>query len=158
MNDAEHFVVIEIPTLMWPDHLRIPTQYFRLLVAADTGNISSIQIAEFAGTAPRNGMVYCCSWGPDCERFHDIVDEVVAADEQSRRTVAGSAADDTVMTTWHANERLEDAVEFLTSDALPSNGYAVDCKSCVLLSVANPAWTKTIRDYLRKAGATIDLL
>jgi hypothetical protein len=43
-------------------------------------------------------------WGPDCEQTHDLIDEMVVAD--------GSDPDRFLMTSWHADETLDDAREF----------------------------------------------
>jgi hypothetical protein len=56
---------------------------------------------------------YFCSWGPDCERFHDIVDEVLMEDDVGEQKFAGPNSIDVIMTTWHAKDSLEDAIDIL---------------------------------------------
>jgi hypothetical protein len=74
------FAVMEISSLNWPS-TSLPSKRFRLFVAADARAVNTDEIARFATDALDSGMVYCCTWGPDCERLHDIVDEVVVEDE-----------------------------------------------------------------------------
>jgi hypothetical protein len=58
---------------------------FRLFVAADVMGVAVGAIGQFAHTALATGMVYFCTWGPDCQRFHDIVDETITLDEIGER-------------------------------------------------------------------------
>jgi hypothetical protein len=58
-----------------------------------------------------------------CEKFHDIVDEVVVNDELGERRFAGPIANDTVMTTWHEHETLEQALDFFVTSAVPTQGF-----------------------------------
>ena len=62
--------------------------------------------------ALRSGMVYFCAWGPGCERFHDIVDEVVVEDQMGERIFVGNNESDTIMTTWHDDEPLHEVSIF----------------------------------------------
>jgi hypothetical protein len=147
LMSVDRFVIVETPSLTWPADLQISSKYFRLFVAADTTSTSSDQIAAFARNALMSGMVYCCSWGPDCERFHDIVDEVwIASDQSSDRLLVRPGIADTVMTTWHDDETLEDALEFFVHSALPTNGYEAKSSFWVAVAVANSNWTKVMRE------------
>lgn len=47
--------------------------------------LSTKTVSEFAQAALKSGMVYSAGWGLDCERSHDIVDEVVVEDEIGQR-------------------------------------------------------------------------
>src|SRR4051795_13082871 len=77
--------VVSLQSLQWPDALKIPSKRFRLCVAADVRSIDTPKLADFGGMALKKGMVYFCAWGPDCERFHDIVDEVIVMDDLGQR-------------------------------------------------------------------------
>ena len=81
MPSEKPFQVAELPSLGWPSALVIPSMRFRLFVAADVMGVAVDVIGEFAHSALTRGMVYFCAWGPDCERFHDIVDETITLDE-----------------------------------------------------------------------------
>ena len=77
MPIENHGCVVELARLTWPVALQIPMGRFRLFVAADTTATTTEALADFAYTSLKRGMVYFCAWGPSCERFHDIVDEVI---------------------------------------------------------------------------------
>ena len=84
MAGEKFFSVVQIDSLRWPIDIQIPNGRFRLFVAADVTGLSTKLMSEFAVAAMKSGMVYFCAWGPGCERFHDIVDEVVVEDQIRR--------------------------------------------------------------------------
>lgn len=144
MISGKPFHLIELTSLAWPESLRLPSHRFRLLVAADVTAINAVIIQKFAHAALSNGMVYFCVWGPDCSRFHDIVDEVIAYDDATLRSFAGPSGSDTVMTTWHADESLNEAIEYFLGFACPTDGFASDSEYWLAISLGNAEWTRNI--------------
>ena len=98
------------------------------------------------------GMVYCCTWGPECERVHDIIDEVRIQDELGPRQFAGPNANDVIMTTWHDDESLADAIDFFLICTCPSDGLAEGSDSWLAISVANSGWKDEIEAALALAS------
>jgi hypothetical protein len=96
-------------------------------------------------------MVYFCSWGPGCERFHDIVDELIAEDDVSERSFAGPTKNDVVMTTWHERDSLEEALDFFATCAVPADGLAPDSGFRLVICVDNPDWKATANRFLELA-------
>jgi hypothetical protein len=109
MTRVRRFSVVELTSLRWPATLQTPLPRFRLFVAADITGSTVEFLSEFAESALRHGMVYFCAWEPDCERFHDVVDEVILEDDLGRHLFVGPTENDTVMTTWHTNNTLNEA-------------------------------------------------
>ena len=66
--------------------------------------MSTIEISDIANWALDQGAVYVCVWGPDCERVHDIIDEVIV------NRNPGETDEDVIMTTWHDDEALNEAL------------------------------------------------
>ena len=122
------FAVLDLPQLVWPANISIPSRRFRMLVAANVDSLTSETMAEFARCALKRGMVYFCAWGKGCERFHDIVDEVMVVAESSGPE---ETSEDVVMTTWHKDQSLEEALDFLATCACPTDG---------LMREANTGW------------------
>jgi hypothetical protein len=112
--------VIEVASLSWPSALHIPSRRFRLFVAADVTGDTTEVISEFTLAALKSGMVYFCAWGPDCSRFHDIVDEVILGDDLDERLFVRPNAEDHIMTTWHERDRLHEALDFFIDWAQPT--------------------------------------
>jgi len=145
------FAVVQLTNLAWPPLLSLPTTRFRLLVAADVREVGDGAIAQFASAALNAEMVYFCAWGPDCERFHDIVDSVLVNDDKGARRYAGPRPEDIVMTTWHDDESLEEALDFLATCAVPTDGLTPDSSFRLVMCVDNPSWAATATQFLRSA-------
>jgi len=77
MTEGKEFSVIQLPTFDWPKSHCVPSPRFRLFVAADVTSVSTDTLSDFSLGALNGGMVYFCAWGNGCERFHDIVDEIL---------------------------------------------------------------------------------
>jgi len=88
-----------------PDDLQLPSRYFACFLAWDASGVSHDVIGAVAQKLVRQGAVYFCTWGSDCERVHDIIDE-----ERVRVDPTGESV---IMTTWHRDERLSEAMWFL---------------------------------------------
>lgn len=140
MAEQKRFTVVEVPVLEWPTSLTLATRRFCLFIAADSSGSTADVISEFALAALHQGMVYCAVWGPGCERFHDIIDEMVARDGLNERRFVGPTPNDVIMTTWHADESIEEALEFFTMSALPTEGLLADSDFRVVACIGNPEW------------------
>ena len=150
MPEHNQFAIVTLDTLVWPDSLKIPSQRFRLFVAADTNKTSVEALSQFAESALARGMVYFCAWGPGCQRFHDVVDEI--RDEVFRQgRFTPPTPDDTVMTTWHDDEDLEEALFFFATCAYPTDEYAIDSEYWLAICVGNPEWAETAEDFLHSS-------
>ena len=90
------------------------------------------------------GAVYFCCWGPDCERTRDIADEVVQV-----KGVEGNT-ESVIMTTWHDNEELTDALEFSLISAEPDNDFSAVCDAVLAISVGSMNWAAQTEFFLAK--------
>jgi hypothetical protein len=148
VEQEEKFAVIEVPKLEWPTTFEVPSKRFRLLVAADLRGVNTKAISDFAHSALKRGMVYFCSWGPGCERFHDIVDEVIVGDGVTDKEFSGPSKNDVVMTTWHDDQTLEETLDFLATCAVPTDGFAPDSDFRLVISIDNQPWAAQARKFL----------
>jgi hypothetical protein len=84
------------------------------------------------GTLPERalgqGAVFVAAWGPECETVHDIFDETIVGQ-------GGGDEDTTVLTTWHADESLEDALTSFLEVAHPAPAHAEACRAWVFFPV-----------------------
>jgi hypothetical protein len=80
------------------------SRYFTLLLACDASVLSDGDMICGVEPLVKRGLVYLSAWGQDCERVHDLVDQIVV-----RADLEGVEEDDLLMTTWHTDEPLEDA-------------------------------------------------
>lgn len=132
-----------IHDLTLPPDLRIPTKYFRLLLAADLNDIDNAQLVGFSRELLERGIVYFCAWGKDCERIHDCMDEVIVAKELASESCV------TPVTTWHGDESLEEATEFLRDFTKPYDEYESDSYFWLALALKNEDWAATMRSVLQ---------
>jgi hypothetical protein len=151
MIENKDFAVIQLPDLRWPSSIQLPSKRFRLLVAADVTNVDTDAISNFASAALNCGMVYFCAWGPDCERLHDIVDEIIVKDDLGERRFTGPTANDVIFTTWHSKESLREALDFFATCAEPTEGFLADSGFRLVICAGNPKWVATARKSLQVA-------
>jgi hypothetical protein len=119
-----------------------PNDSFILLLAVDATREASPQLVAAAERLLSRGARYVCVWGPDCERLHDCFDEAAAI------AFSEPTGDDVIMTTWHADERLDQAIWFALNSAFPTPAYSKAADTVLIVSVANPAWAAEASEYV----------
>jgi hypothetical protein len=145
--------VVECQSLNWPSDLLVPSKRFRLFVAADVSHSSVEEISTFAEAALARGMVYFCAWGPSCEKFEDIVDEIVVGDGSDGAGYEGPTRNDVIMTTSHKTHTLDEALDFFAEWAIPTEGFAPDSDYWVAVTVNNDNWASVVSGRLRQTGS-----
>jgi hypothetical protein len=114
------------------------SRHFGLFVALDARSLDANKIAQLAGYLLEKGLVYLCAWGPDCERVHDIFDEVaVQRDPEQNEPV--------IMTTWHSDETLQEALCFFVNSAFPDDAYERTCNEWIVSPIGHPEWGQIVR-------------
>jgi hypothetical protein len=138
--------IVELPNLeSLPANLNITGPHFACLVLCDSHEYDANAIGSFAESLLVQGAVYVCAWGPDCERVHDIFDEeIVGGGPEVPRFSDG------VMTTWHDNEDLDDALFFFLLCTYPDDEFSETCCSALVISVGNSDWADLARAALSK--------
>ncbi|MGC1490061.1 MAG: hypothetical protein WA798_01730, partial [Candidatus Acidiferrum sp.] len=115
------------------------SKHFGLFLALDAVAIDVERIRRVAEKLLRRGLVYLCTWGSDCERVHDIFDEVdVRMDPEQQKPV--------VMTTSHSDESIEEAVWYFVNCAFSEEAYLPTCLDWIFAPVGNREWEKAIRE------------
>jgi hypothetical protein len=140
--------IVDLGRLAWPAW-DLPTKRFRLFVAANTTRVPACQISAFAQAALAKGMVYLCVWGDGCQRFHDIVDQVILEDDAGERKFGGPGPHDVIMTTWHDHDSLEEALAFFARCAIPIAGLLDDSEYWLAVCVGNSKWASVAARFLR---------
>ena len=122
--------------------VNIHSKHWVLFIAMDARLMSVDEISNIANWALDQGAVYVCVWGPDCEQVHDIIDEVLV-DRNPDPT-----DEDVIMTTWHDDETLEEALWFAVNSAFPAGAYTETCKTLVAVAVGSEDWGSEIAKKL----------
>lgn len=129
-NGVERYLyVVTIPVLEeWPtataaDEWSVPeSERFALLLAMDASGVDAGVIGELAGWCIERGLFAASLWGTECERVHDVFDEMDVYLELEKRD-AGLVVGRTpvLMTSWHADQSLEDTLDFFWSWSQPGD-------------------------------------
>ncbi len=120
----------------FPHLFALSSPHFPAFLAADFTAIESSAIRALARALVNAGCVYFCTWGPDCERAHDIIDEVCFYIVPP------------IMTTRHAKETLEQALWFFAFNAIPDSRYAGTATNALAISIENTGWQQLINNRL----------
>lgn len=97
-------------------------------------------LGRFAQKAIDKGVAYICTWGEGCERMHDIFDETVVWQEVSKNKEIPC-----IVTTWHTNDSLDEALWFALNNTHPDDFYFETCKSVLVTAVENKDFDKHLR-------------
>jgi hypothetical protein len=108
---------------------------FVCLLAWNADAVSNDNIARVARAVLDAGCCYVCCWGPRCQTVHDIFDEVA---------IERSDGHDLIMSTWHEDEPLTDAIWFSVFCAEPDASVG-SCGAVLGISIDNPSWAAEIR-------------
>jgi hypothetical protein len=136
--------VLELPSLdELPATLNLPGQYFGLFLVIDARQVTDETIRRLASSLIRVGMAYICIWGPDCERVHDLFDEVIVGLNPNE------SVESVKMTTWLAKEGLDGALWHFLNVAFPADDYWNECKAELVVVVDNQKWASHIRARLK---------
>jgi hypothetical protein len=119
---------------------------FILFVAAKASAEDELEIRRFAVDAVDAGCAYICAWGEGCEQVHDLFD------------VASIAADRFVMSTWHDDESLAEALWFALCNAWPDDDqFPNAAEATVILAVEEP-WLAEVRELVADQEAFTKLV
>ena len=122
----------------WPDGgLNLASPRFVLFLAIDGREVTDAGFRAFASKALNQGAVYFCVWGPEAERLHDLVDAEALAWNDS--------PDQVVMTTWHWDEPLSEALWFAVHGAVPDEAYEEGCDVVLAVAVEQGYWARHSR-------------
>src|SRR6266511_2170356 len=85
---------------------------FGLFLAVESTEGNQEDLRNLA-TEVASRVIYVCVWGPGCSLTHDLFDLVLVESGISDRY--------TVMTTWHPDESLPEALRFFARAAFPAD-------------------------------------
>ena len=120
-----------------PQSFSFPSKHFVALFVADTTKVSDEALALFSRTLLRAGCSYFCAWGPGCERAHDLFDQECLF------------APALIMTTWHADESLDDAIWYFLRTTFPDAAFEETTSAAVALVAGDIGWAAHVERRMR---------
>jgi hypothetical protein len=73
-------------------------------------------------------------------------------DELGARLFVGPNSADVIMTTWHDDYTLDEAIEYLINSTYPTDGFAAGSDYWIAICVNNSSWAATIRQQFEEAN------
>lgn len=146
----KHHSKIETPLPIYSDwiekidklnEIEFPSEGVVLFLAADFSEISGSELVELAMLQISKGVHYICCWGSNCELGHDCFDQAnvkLQIDKNFERHV---------MSTWHADESLEEALWFCIFNATPDDAFWETC-STLIVGVGNAVTANALQALL----------
>ena len=128
--------ILELPTPCL-GKFEPPARRFGCFLAMDASRVGDEMIRELIRALLSAGAAYFATWGPGCQRVHDLIDAERPEDEPG--------PDDVVMTTWHDDEDLDEAIWESIYVAMPAGRYENGCEAVVAIVVDAPAAAEQIR-------------
>jgi hypothetical protein len=146
-DDSKHsriFLTQRVETLQsLPEALSSEFSSFVLFLSVDARTVPNESIRGVARRLLDRGLAYLCVWGPDCERVHDQFD--LERDDKEQKGFV-------VMTTWHDEGSIEEALWFSITCAVPDDGFASAYDRWVGVSVGVDDWEQKIRAAIQTYG------
>jgi hypothetical protein len=139
----------------WPPVIEEPRRYFVLFLALDATDVPEGVIRGFAEKLAAQGVGYVCAWGPECSWVHDIFDFALYVDNEKLHREQDEH-DATVMTSWHADEGLDEALYFAVFNAYPDEHYSRGSDALIAVVVDSPAWASHVRRRLGETDALLE--
>lgn len=115
--------------------------HFVALLVTESTHIADDALATFSTGLVRAGCSYFCAWGPDCSRAHDIFD------------LQCLDIDPVIMTTWHDDEPLDDAIWFFLRTTFPDDAYFDTTRTALAVVVGAPEWASHVERRMRDIPA-----
>ena len=121
----------------WPSDWQPSSRHFALFLGWSEESLANALDKGFARRVTEAGIALLACWGPGAEKVHDLFDDVLAPLNQR--------SDAVVVTTWHEDEKLEDAVEYFLVTAHPHTEYEQTCSTWVMASLGDQDLAKRMR-------------
>jgi hypothetical protein len=124
------------------EKITLSNAHFGLFVAMSANGVADESILQGAKQLLSKGLACLCTWGPDCERVHDRFD-VAARDINSELS-----GDDVIMTTWHADVTMEEALWFFVRVAFVTKKFEKTCQDWIIAPISSPEWEQLFRSKI----------
>ncbi len=128
------------------DRFDLSSPHFYCFIAWDSLNATVDDISQLVESLIRSGASYFCTWGPGCERVHDIIDERTSYPYDDLNI----PEDSIIMTSWHSHESLHEALYFFLNSTHTVEHYLTTSNCSLAISISSKIWSEEILNVLEK--------
>ena len=126
-----------------PSIIEFTTQKFYVVFLVDNlPTLDTDNISKFLKKLIDTGMVYLCTWGKHCEQIHDITDQILTLPENQYDKNLH------IMTTWHNDETLADALWFSIYNSMPDDAFFDDTRDFIAITINDDKSYDIIKKYM----------
>lgn len=145
---GREIILISIPKIENFDlnKLQPISKYFTLFIA----NNIALDIDNFFEKAKdliKTGLAYMCAWGNGCSVLDNLFDDASVILEIDGE-VEKADDENVIMTTWHEDESLKEALHFFVTNTSPTEKYYKECLTALVLCVGRSDETENLKMYL----------
>ena len=127
-----------------PDDIPLSSPNFACLLVWDSRNANVEEISSVIRPILECGCSYFCFWGPDYKRVDDIIGEI----NSTSSVDLDSPGESFIMTTWHNDEKLQEALWFFLNETWPDEFYEMTTLSSLAIVIGNQEWAEIVKDAL----------
>ena len=132
--------ILSIPSAAELPSFEVESEYFGVLLVWDSIGKSKDELVAVGKKLIDQGAVYICCWGPGCEYVHDAIDHADLENDRPGTSV--------LMTTWHDDEPLSEALWFFLNTAFPHELYESGCRASIAIVIDNQSWADECSESL----------
>lgn len=128
----------------------LPSRYFACFIAGDVQGVSDEDLSRLSSLLLDKGAAYFSVWGGDCYRLHNIIDETIIqrGGQEGMETYQ-------IMTSWHQDESLSEALSFIFNSAEPDVIYIHECKATLVLTIGKEDYDRQVRELLNEPSGEL---
>lgn len=129
----------------WKQNVHPLKPPFIAVVVADAAGVPTAEVQGFAQELLKQGVAYVCAWGRECERVHDVFDDVILQRPEG---------DPFVMTTWHDDESMDEALWYGVWAACPDEAFGDPASASVLFAVIDGGTARmaAVREWVKQGA------
>lgn len=124
----------------------VGSPHFCCMIAWDASQGTVEEVSALIDPLIKAGCVYFVCWGPSCEWVHDVIDESVVDVE------------DLIVTTWHSQESLEEALWYFLNVTWPGEEFEETCKASVGVTIGSTDWASEVKIALSDPRAFSEMV
>lgn len=122
-------------------------KYFIVTFFLNKSSIENDSFKKIIENLLDSGCVYFIFHGDQCEEAHDLTDLIIV--DREAKLGYEPLTENTIMTTWHKDETMEDVLDFIFYSVIPAENFINSLKSYLIISLGDPQENNKIRKLIK---------